>query len=157
MSLNETIDYLLDHGYGKVMRSKKLQDVMIRFYSQIGKPIDRRGCSSCISKAFFGLSSYKDYDFSRKHEEMKKKYKFVNKDTKYRDRFSDNAIITSENLTDEIAERMIKRNPALSTMFIITEVEEEKKEYKPKPKSRTKKKVSSTETKVKVVTSSTED
>lgn len=156
MSLNETVNYLLSQGYSKVIRDKDLTQKLIEFQAKIGKPLSRTGCRSCVGKAFFNLQSYKDYDFSRKHEEMKKKYKFVNKDTKYRDRFSDNAIITSENLTDAIAERMIKRNPALSSMFVITEIEE-KKEEKPKPKSRTKKKASSTETKVKVVTSSTED
>jgi hypothetical protein len=141
MTLNDTVTYLLSQGYSKVIRDRELTNMLIEFRAKIGKPLSKTGCRSCIGKAFFSLSDYKNYDFSRKYEDMKKKYKFVNPDMKYRDRYSDNKIITSENLTDDIAERMISRNPALISMFVVTHEIEEVEEVKEKKPRQRKKKV----------------
>jgi len=141
MNLSETLDHLLDRGYSKVIRSKEDRQLLVNFFYNVGKPLSKTGCQSCIQKAFFLLSSYKNKEL-KNFETMSKKYTFVNKDIKYRDRFSDNKIITSENLTDEIAARMISRNQGLSSLFYIVEDEPKPQPKVTKAKKPRKKKIS---------------
>lgn len=122
MIISEIPTYLIKQGYPKAIRERKNKELLISFFQVIGKPLTKTGCQSCLSKAYFNLRIYRNYDFSRTQKAMR--YKFINPKTKYRARELNSRIITEENLTDEIAEKLIRFNPARKSMFVITEVEE---------------------------------
>ena len=133
---------LFSKGLFQVQRDKSLLNDLYTFQAAIGDPLNGR-CSSCISKAFFMLRSniekLENQDLQIKSNfDMSKKYKLIVPPY----RLDSKTVITNDNLTPEIAEKIIQTYPKNWHRILKVEEGETTPEVAeaPKPKRTRKKK-----------------
>ena len=139
MSKEELIqigESLLSDGLFIVSRDKEKLSLLFSFFDAIGKPLTNKNCSGCISTAIYRLRP----EIEALNRNEKPKISFVMSNVKYKlkvppYRLDAKTVVTNDNLTPEIAAKIIEKYP--NNWGVLLEVIEEKAQ--PKKETTTRK------------------